>query len=223
MNYLRGIDVFWPGLWLGTQVALGQESGGTGALPLWLKISYTLFVCVVVRVYWTEYGPGNFFWFSDIALLTTVLALWFESSLLVSMMALATFLFDIAWNIDFFVRLVSGRFLVRLSPYMFNHTIPLPIRALSLFHIFFPVLLLWMLSVLGYDERAFVAQTLLAWIVLPLTYLLTKRSENINWVHGLGDKPQTRMPPLLYLALLMILFPVLIYLPTHLFLKKIFG
>ena len=56
-------------------------------IPLWLKITYTLFVSSVVPVYWRRYGPANFLWFSDIALLVTVPALWLESPLLASMMA----------------------------------------------------------------------------------------------------------------------------------------
>ena len=55
-------------------------------IPLPLKIGYTLFLCVLVPVYWVKWGPKNFLWFSDIALLTTGVALWLESSLLASMM-----------------------------------------------------------------------------------------------------------------------------------------
>jgi len=58
-------------------------------IPLWLKLAYTLFICVVVPVYWLQYGPGNFLWFSDLALLATTAALWLENSLLVSMMAVS--------------------------------------------------------------------------------------------------------------------------------------
>jgi hypothetical protein len=31
-------------------------------IPLWLKIAYTLFVCVIVPVYWRHYGAANFLW-----------------------------------------------------------------------------------------------------------------------------------------------------------------
>ncbi|MGH8709760.1 MAG: hypothetical protein ACREVA_00300, partial [Burkholderiales bacterium] len=67
------------------------------------------------------------------------------------------------------------------------------------------------------------AQTALAWVVLPLCYWLTNPAENINWVFGFGNKPQKRMAPLAYLGLLMVGFPVLIYLPTHLLLRSLFG
>jgi hypothetical protein len=61
----------------------------TGHIPVWIKVVYTLYLCVLVPVYWTHYGPQNFLWFSDIALLTIAAALWLESPLLASTMAAA--------------------------------------------------------------------------------------------------------------------------------------
>ena len=77
-------------------------------IPLWIKVLYTLFLCVLVPVYWVRWGPRNFLWFSDIALLITGVALWLESALLASMMTLAIALPELAWNADFFGRLLSG-------------------------------------------------------------------------------------------------------------------
>ena len=200
-----------------------MEVLGLDQIPLWLKISHTLFVCVLFPIYWKQYGPSNFLWFSDIALLITVPALWLESSLLTSMTALAVVLLDVAWNLDFFLRLITGKSVSGLSAYMFDSKISRIIRALSLFHIVFPILLLWMLSRLGYDRRALVAQTLLAWIILPASYLLTLRSENVNWVHGFGSESKRWLPPRQHVIVLMLLVPLLIYLPSHLLLRFIFG
>ena len=191
-------------------------------IPLWLKISYTIFVCVLIPIYWKHYGPGNFLWFSDISLLIAVVALWIENSLLTSMIALAVLLLDIAWNLDFFAKLTVGRSVTGLSEYMFNQKTGLLIRALSIFHVFFPVLLLWTLFQLGYDKRALAVQTVLAWVLLPLSFFLTRRSENVNWVHGFGNKARRWLPAPVHVLLLMILVPLVIYLPTHLILKKIF-
>lgn len=47
-------------------------SPGVTDIPLWIKITYTLFVCLLVPVYLRHYGPANFLWFSDVALLVTV-------------------------------------------------------------------------------------------------------------------------------------------------------
>ena len=139
------------------------------------------------------------------------------------MMALAVVLLDVAWNVDFFIRLIFGKSVTGLSSYMFDPKISRTIRVLSLFHIVFPLLLLWMLSRLSYDEGALVAQTLLAWVVLPVTYFFSRRSENVNWVYGFGGKQQHWLPPPLYLILLMIMFPLVIYVPTHFLLREIFG
>jgi hypothetical protein len=191
-------------------------------IPLWLKVSVTLFVCLLIPVYWVQYGPGNFLWFSDLALLLTVPALWLESALLASMILLAVGLLEVVWIIDFAVRLITGVYLAGLSRYMFNPRISPVIRVLSLFHLALPPLLLWMVYRLGYDSRALGLQTLMAWIVLPLSYWLTEPSENVNWVHGFRNKRQTFMPAPLYVALLMALFPLVIYFPTHLLLNGLF-
>ena len=191
-------------------------------IPLWIKVLYTLFVCILAPVYWLEYGPQNFLWFSDIALLTTVAALWLESPLLASMMTVAVALPELAWNVDFFGRLLTGHHVLDLSRYMFDAQIPRYLRALSLFHVVLPVLLVWMTHRLGYDRRAGAAQTLLALIVLPLTYWITDPAENINWVHGPGSTPQTWLPPSVYLAMLMAFFPSVVYLPTHILLLRFF-
>jgi hypothetical protein len=193
-------------------------------IPLWLKLSYTAFVAVTVAVYLVKYPPWNFLWFSDIALILTVPALWLESGLLASMLLVSILLPELVWNASFFGRLATGRRLVGLTDYMFDPARPLYLRAISLFHVFLPPLLLWMVLQLGYDPRAPIAQTALAWIVLPVTYWLADpKAENVNWVFGWGARPQKRMPPLAHLGIMMIAFPVGIYFPTHLLLQALLG
>lgn len=190
-------------------------------LPLWIKIAYTAYAAVTVAVYSVKYPLGNFLWFSDIALILTVPALWFESSLLASMMVVGVLLPEVFWNLGYFGRLVTRKRLGGLTDYMFDKRLPRPLRALSLFHVFLPLLLLWMISRLGYDSRAFVGQTVLCWVVLPLTRLLTSPDKNVNWVYG-PDRLQKELHPVVYLAILMSAFPLLVYLPTHLALMAVF-
>ena len=191
-------------------------------IPLGLKIIYTLFVCALVPIYWRQYGLANFLWFSDIALLVLVPALWLENTLLVSMMAVSVVFFEAIWNADFFLHLLTGNSLIGLSAYMFDPKIALFIRGLSCFHIVLPLTLLWTLHRLGYDQRAFVWQTLVALVVLPLSYLVSNPQENVNWVYGFGQNPQRILPGPLFVILLMLLFPLAVYLPTHLLFARIF-
>jgi hypothetical protein len=197
-------------------------AGDATLLPLWIKIVYTLFVCVLVPVYLRHYGPANFLWFSDVALLAMVPGLWAESRLIASTMMLAVGLPELVWNLDFFARLITGRVPLGLAAYMFDPGLPRFLRGLSLFHVALPVLLVWTLARLGYDPRALAVQTLLGTALIVLSYTLTKPAENVNWVFGPGARPQHRVPRLVYLAAVMVFFPLVVYWPTHLVLLRVF-
>jgi hypothetical protein len=107
---------------------------------------------------------------------------------------------------------------------MFDPRISLFMRALSgAFHFALPPAALWVVYRYGYDERALIAQTLLAWLVLPVTLWLAPAEKNINWVRGLGHPPRPRLPLAAHFALMMLAYPLLIYLPTHWLLERYFG
>jgi hypothetical protein len=198
--------------------ATGQPVADWPALPLALKLGWTGFTAVLVPTYWRQYGPKNFLWSSDLALFETNLALWTERSLPASVAAVSVLPLEIAWNLDF---LLGGRPL-GLAGYMFDRSKPRFLRALSLFHVALPLTWWYLLRRLGYDRRALPVQTAIAWAVLPLSFVLTTPEENVNWVHGLKSEGVRLLPPLLYLALLMALFPICVYVPTHHALARLF-
>ncbi len=184
-------------------------------IPLWLKLLDTAFVALVVVVYARTWGWANFLWFSDIALIGSVAALWMESPLIASTLALAVLLPDGLWIVSYLVQLATGRRFIGLADYMFDATKPRWLRAISLFHLWLPLLLLWTVVRLGYDAAALPAMIALCWIVLLVCFFFTDPDENINWAFGFGGRRQTKWHPLLQLALTMIGFPLLVYLPTH--------
>lgn len=194
-----------------------------GRLPIWIKIAYTGLVCLIVPVYWIEYGPQNFLWFSGLALIALVPAIWLEHRLLTSVIAVGTLAMEIAWSFDVMLLLITGGTSISIGQYMLDPQIPLFVRLLSLFHVILPPLMLWMLHRLGYDSRALPAQTIAAWIVLLATYALTDPEQNVNWVHGLVGRAQDWLPPPASLGLLMIALPAIVFLPTHWLLRKVFG
>jgi hypothetical protein len=195
-----------------------------GRIPLWLKVAYTIFVVILVPTYWASWSPANFLWFCDVAVLVTLPALWLESPLLASMQAVGIVPLQTLWIADFLGRLSAGRHLTGLTEYMFDPAQPLLTRGLSLYHGWLPLLLLWLVGQVGYDRRALVAQTVLACVVLVLSYLAvagpTGPAGNINKVFGPNDRePQTLVAPALWLLGLMVFYPVCIFLPTHLLLR----
>lgn len=175
-------------------------------IPLWLKLGYAAFIVVIVPVYWRDYGPSNFLWLSDIALGCTALAVIFESPLLASMAAVGVLWIEIGWCLDVLTR---GR-LIGLAGYMFDRKYSLFLRLLSLFHVALPPTIIWMLWRFGYDPRALPLQLLLTWVVFAFCYAFTEREKNINWVFGVGEKPQSKLPPRLHLGLLLLVFSAVI-------------
>jgi hypothetical protein len=195
------------------------------AVNVGFRILFAALVVVVVPVYLVKYGPANFLWFSDIGLLGICAALWLEHRLLGSMMALAVLLPETLWLVSFATGAIAKeRGVTTLATYMFDARIPLFLRALSgAFHLALPPGALWLVYHYGYDDRAFVSQTMLAWLVLPATLWLAPPAKNVNWVRGFGHPPRRGMPLWLHFALVMLIYPLLIYLPTHLLLTRYFG
>jgi hypothetical protein len=202
-------------------------------IPLWLKLAYSAFVCVLVPYYWVAYTPWNFLYFCDVALILTLAGLWLESPVLISTQALGIVLMQMLWVFDFTTRLVAGTHITGITAYMFNDGIPLFVRGLSLFHGWLPFLLLWLLMRLGYDRRAIWAQSALAIAVLLACYFLApappplagrpNAAVNINYVYGFDDKhPQTWMAPHVWFGLLMSFTLVCLYLPSHVCFRKLF-
>jgi len=202
------------------------------SIPLWLKVIYTGFVAVLVPYYWRTYGPINFLWFCDVALLVTVAALWLESPLLFSMQAVAITLPQLLWVVDFLAHL-AGVNLLGVAAYMFDPHIPLFVRGLSSFHGWLPLVLIGAVWRLGYDRRALRAQVICALVLLTVCYFFTPpppapatnptAAVNLNWVFGPGENTvQTWMAPGWYFVLQLVFWPLVIYVPTHLLLRRLF-
>lgn len=201
-------------------------------IPLWVKLLYTLFVLVLVPNYLRAYGPTNFLYFCDVALLLTVAALWLESALLASAAAVGIVLPQILWMLDFLGSAV-GLPITGMTGYMFNAELPLFARFLSFFHFWLPLLLLWLVARLGYDRRAVVLWTPLALALVLISYFFLPPPPapaddpglpvNVNYAFGLSDEhPQDWMPPVAYLLCLLAALPIAVFWPTHLLFKRIF-
>ena len=198
------------------------------SIPFWLKIAYTGFMAVLVPVYWHHYGPANFLYFSDLALFFVLAAIWLERPLLASMAAVGTLATQALWIADF-IAVSAGAELTGMTGYMFDAGYPLYLRALSLFHLWIPALLLYLVWRLGYDTRAFRAWTVLAWVVLLVSYSALPppssdpgaTARNINYVYGFSDtEPQSVMPAWAWLLMLMAGMPVVLFAPVHVALKR---
>src|SRR5437867_7395500 len=199
-------------------------------VPLWLKLAYTTFVAVLAPVYLRNYGPTNFLYFCDTALFLTLVSVWTENTLPVSMAAVGILIPQFFWCVDFGAELL-GFHLTGMTSYMFDTHRSLLLRGLSLFHGWLPFLLVYLVLRLGYDRRALKAWTALAWILCVIAFLFLppagatladpKLPLNVNLVFGFDDAhPQRWMPQGLYVVVWMLALFLLAYVPTDLMLRK---
>jgi hypothetical protein len=191
------------------------------SIPDWFKIVYTLAVLAFMVIYWQRYGPRNFLWFSDIALIGAVPAMWLESALVSGTLACMVLLPELLWNVDYVLRIALKRRITGLTEYMFDPSIPRWLRAVSLFHVPLPLVMIWLVAAYGYPAASLPAAAGTAALTLALSYLLSSREKNINWVFGLG-RVQNRLPQPLYLGLLYLGFVLVVFLPTHWILMRVF-
>jgi hypothetical protein len=202
-------------------------------IPLAAKLAGTVFLAILVPVYLNTYGPTNFLWFCDAALILTVAGMWLESPLLISMCAVGILLPQCLWLVDFGVNLLGFHFL-NLTGYMLDHRISVFTRGLSLFHGWLPLLLVWLLFRLGYDKRALPAWTVLAATLGFVCYFFTPPADahlananvpiNINYLYGFNDQqPQHWVNENLYVILWLGVLWLVAFFPTHMVLRKTFA
>ena len=190
-------------------------------IPLWLKIAFTAWLLLWIPGYWIMLGPSNFLWFCDLANFLVCLALWRESPLLLSSQAVGILLVDLVWTIDVTAAFLTSKHPIGGTEYMFLAAEPLWLRLFSLFHLAVPVMVLWCLTRLGFDRRAWKLQTAIAWIVLPICYAFTDPALNLNWLRRPFEQEQTLMSPLAYLGFCLVAYPLVLYWPTNAVLQRL--
>ncbi len=202
-------------------------------IPLWLKLSYSAFMAVLLPVYWYHYGVTNFLFFCDVALILTLIGVWLEKPLLISLPAVGILIPQAIWCIDF-VSELTGHKLTGMTSYMLDAQRPLILRALSLFHGWLPFMLLFLVTRVGYDRRALkgwsytaTALCLFSFFMLPApgsaeVLANPQLPYNVNYVFGMSEtEPQNWMHPNLYLLAWLSALIALVYVPTHALLLKI--
>ena len=179
-------------------------------------------LAVWIPAYASVWGPRNFLLLCDVAVLLTCAGLWLGSPLLLSSQAVSSILADAVWAMDAGSRLFLGRHLFGGTEYMWDASFPLAVRLLSLFHLFWPVLLVWSVRRGGYDHRGLGLQISIAGALL-LVSRFAGRAANLNFafrdpIWGLSLEPAA-----LHLAATLAFLTAVFYLPTHLVLSRAFG
>ena len=194
-------------------------------IPSWIKWVFTLYMALLIPTYWANYGLSNFLWYSDILLFLTFFATLLESRLLASMAAAGGIVSSLTWTAVFLYSIFAYllQFQVNKIPaYMFEEAIPLWVRGLSLFHIALAPYSIWLIRhlVLGYEQRGWIYQVVLIWLLGVTTWLTTTKAANINFIYSYESMGLAPFPFIVLICSAVSLIVVVTHLAIKYSLKK---
>jgi len=193
---------------------------GTAAFPV-LRWVALVWMVVWLPAYMRVWGWANLLHLCDVAVILGCAGLWWGSSLLISSQAVSSLAAGLFWSIDIAWRLVTGRFLVGGTEYMWDTRVPIWVRLLSTFHIGLPVALLWAMRKIGYDRRALALQAAIAAGLFVASRFLPS-GFNMNYAYQDPLFHRSWGPAPVHLAVIFVGAVALVYWPTHLLLSWLF-
>lgn len=186
--------------------------------PAW---AFTAWMAVWTPIVLWAFGPQNFLWMCNIAQFLVLYAVWRDDRLVLSSQAGMVCLVGLVWTLDFTQGLVTGGRTATFTYYMFDTDTPLLARASSLYHVGLPLFVLWLLRRSGYDSRGPWLQSVIGGFAIVGAWLLTEPERNVNWVYEPFGIEQTWMPTSAFVALLLLLYPLVLFYPGHLLVRAV--
>lgn len=186
----------------------------------WLGL---VWLAIYLPSYAAAYGLTNFLFLCNLGVVLTAVALIIESPLLLSSQALAAPVIGLAWSLDAGWRLATGSFLYGATGYMWDPQYPLFTRLLSLYHVAWPLLVLYCVRRLGYDRRGWALQTAIAASAIVAARLLTAPADNVNFAFEDPFFGVQIGPAPVHVAAVLLALAGAAYGLTHLALDRAFG
>jgi hypothetical protein len=186
-----------------------------------LRISALVWLLIWIPIYWRTWGTSNFLQLCDIAVILTCIGLLANSRLLLSSQAVVSPLVDLAWMVDAGSQLFFRHRLTGGTDYLFASQYSLAVRLLSLFHVALPFLLIWVLYRVGYDSRGLLLQSIVTAVAFAASRFTTP-AKNMNFAFTDPFFRRQWGPPAVHIAVSVLFMILVVYLPTHLLLKRFF-
>ena len=190
-------------------------------IPNWLRAMSLLWFLFWFPVYWRTWGASNFLQMCDIAVILTCVGIWSGSGLLISSQAVSSIVVDLVWMVDAASRFLFGRHVLGGTEYLFEAQVPLWVRLLSLFHLGLLVIFWDVFRRNGYDRRGYVLQCAIA---LPIFAASRFRppAKNMNFAFADPFFHKQWGPGPIHVLVIWLFMVVVVYLPTHLLLARLF-
>jgi hypothetical protein len=119
------------------------ETKSARRISITVKVGFFSFIAYLVPCYWSYYGPTKFLFFCDVSLFLTLFAIWSESSMLISTVAVGVMIPNLLFWADLGGTLIDVE-LLGITEFILIEWIPLSLRVTTLFHLWLPALHLYL-------------------------------------------------------------------------------
>lgn len=186
-------------------------------VPLPARVFFTLWMAAWVPIVVNTQGPQNFWWLCNLAQFVILWCVWQPRRLLLSSQAGTVVLIGLVWTLDLLAAVALGESPTGITAYMFNDSLPLSLRATSTYHVWLPLLVLWLCrrEQVGYDPRGPWLQCVIASGAIVGGWWFGDPERNLNYSHAPFGVEQVWLAQPLYIALLCLATALLVYLPGH--------
>ncbi len=186
-----------------------------------LRISALVWLLIWIPSYWRTWGASNFLQLCDVSVILTCVGLLANNGLLLSSQAVVSPLVDLAWMVDAGSQLFRHR-LTGGTDYLFASQYSLAVRLESLFHVVLPFLLIWVVYRAGYDSRGLVLQSVITAMAFAASRFTTP-AKNMNFAFADPFFRRQWGPPAMHVTVSVLFMILLVYLPTHILLRRFFS
>ena len=187
-----------------------------------LRWAALAWLAVWLPFYAQAYGAWHFLFLCNLGVLLTVAGIVFDRPLLLSSQLLMAPLIAALFALDLGARLATGQFLHAGTAFLWDDSLPLAVRLLSLYHLAWPLVLAWCVLRAGYDRRAFALQCLLGVVAVAAGLWLAPASENLNYVAHWPGSAEPHARPVLLSALSLAALAAVAWWPLHRWLSQRF-
>jgi hypothetical protein len=180
-----------------------------------VAVGFTLWMALWVPIVLASQGAHNFWWLCNLAQFLLLYAVWSSDRLIIASQAGTVVLIGLVWSVDFIAALLLGGSPFGITSSMFNEALPITLRATSTYHIWLPVLTLWLVFRLGYDRRGPWLQCGIGTLAIVGSAVFGMEGRNLNYTEAPFGIEQTWLPDPVFIPLLCIATALVVYLPGH--------
>ena len=190
-------------------------------LPAWARWSALIWLVIWVPTYLYYWGSSSFLFLCDLAVLLACAGVLTSNALLISSQALSSLVVDTAWTVDIAWKLLSGRHLIGGTEYFFDPLYPLVVRLMSTVPHRTADCFAVVITPDRVRSRALRLQSVIA-VAALIASRFANPHKNINFAFTDPFFGRSWGPAPVHLAVILAPLILLIYVPTHIILKRCF-